>query len=102
MQRRCINTLSFKIYQMRCLFIQNKFRTFVLDFLGNFNIECIQMPEIYSESGEIDWEEFKKTILDQKEDLKPFECKKCKETFFCKEYLGKFPLCKKHRYSFKK
>lgn len=73
-----------------------------LDFLGNFNIECIQMPEIYSEYGEINWEEFKKILPEQQEDLKPFKCKKCKETFFCKEYLGKFPLCKKHRYSFKK
>jgi dCMP deaminase len=74
-----------------------------VDFLGNFNVECIQMSEIYSQTGEINWDEFKKMLPENnQEDLKPFKCKKCEKTFFCKEYLGNFPLCKKHRYSFKK
>lgn len=59
------------------------------------------MNEIYSIGGEINWEEFKKQVS-QLQDNKSFICKKCNQTFYSKEYLGKFPLCKKHRYSFKK
>lgn len=74
-----------------------------INFLGNFNIECIQMPEIYSVTGDIDWEEFKKQLHEEnKTQLLEFKCKKCGQNFYSKNYNGKFPLCEKHRYSFKK
>ena len=59
------------------------------------------MNEIYYPDGDIDWEELKKQLKDVTgKDIKLI-CKKCGEVFYCKRYIGKYPLCKKHRTSFK-
>ncbi len=62
------------------------------------------MTDIYYPDGEIDWEEFKKQLKQLKQvskEEKKLICKKCGEVFYNKKYLGEYPLCKKHRNSFK-
>jgi len=60
------------------------------------------MTEIYNLHGDIDWDELKKLIEITKEKEVQHTCKTCGEKFFCNTYYGNFPLCKKHRNSFKK
>ena len=60
------------------------------------------MTEIYTERGEINWDELKNLIESTREQETQHICKTCEEKFFCKTYYGNFPLCKKHRNSFKK
>ena len=59
------------------------------------------MTDIYYPDGEIDWEEFKKQLKQVPKEEKKLICKKCGEVFYCKRYIGKYPLCKKHITSFK-
>ncbi len=58
------------------------------------------MSEIY-DNGNINWEALKELTKQTQETKVNLKCKKCGEVFFCNNYSGKFPLCKKHRYSFK-
>lgn len=68
-----------------------------IHFLGNFNIECKSMEEVYFEQME---EAIK--LEKQKKVDKTFTCKKCNEKFISKQYYGIYPLCKKCRNTFKK
>jgi hypothetical protein len=43
-----------------------------------------------------DWDQIKSMISKSKE-YKEYICKKCKEKFISPRYIGKYPLCKKHR-----
>jgi hypothetical protein len=45
-----------------------------------------------------DWDSIKKlaNVVDKK--LKEYTCKKCSIKFISPRYIGKFPLCKKHRF----
>jgi len=70
---------------------------------------------IISETGEIDWESIKKLSKESgdagdtlessdcigydgnQDGMKKFHCKKCNLVFYCKNYMGGFPLCDKHR-----
>ena len=55
------------------------------------------------ETGEIDWDSIKKLyeqtihLSTSPSDTKKLYCKKCNIIFYCKNYMGEFPLCNKHR-----
>lgn len=45
-----------------------------------------------------DWDEIKRMISNSNsKEYKEYICKKCKEKFISPRYIGKYPLCKKHR-----
>lgn len=47
------------------------------------------------------WDQIKSMIDNSKnkeyKEYKEYICKKCKEKFISPRYVGKYPLCKKHR-----
>ncbi len=51
------------------------------------------------ETGYINWDEIKKLSKDTDLDnaTKKFQCKKCNNFFYSKNYQGEFPLCIHHR-----
>ena len=57
---------------------------------------------LMDENGNVDWDTAMKIFKDKNKDneseLETFKCKKCKESFTCKNYFGKYPLCHKHRF----
>lgn len=72
-----------------------------IDFLGNYNIECKSMEEIFFKEAE----EAIKLEKEKKSEEKVFTCKVCSQKFTTKNYNGFYPLCEAHRhsrYSFKK
>lgn len=48
-----------------------------------------------------DWDQIKsmisKSMISKSKEYKEYICKKCKEKFISPRYIGKYPLCKKHR-----
>ena len=58
--------------------------------------------EVFDSEGEIDWDSVRKIYKDVNDFKEPknkqvFECKKCKKSFHCANYNGKYPLCFEHR-----
>jgi len=58
---------------------------------------------IFNENGDVNWDialeifkQFKKDTDDECKEI-ILKCKKCNESFMSKNYLGKYPLCDKHR-----
>lgn len=52
------------------------------------------------ETGYINWDEIKKLKDNFSEDnisSKKFYCKRCKKSFYSKNYEGDYPLCIEHR-----
>jgi len=52
------------------------------------------------ETGEIDWDSIKQLYeqtVEKSTDLRKLHCKKCNDVFYCKNYMGEYPLCDKHR-----
>ena len=44
------------------------------------------------------WDQIKSMVDNSKnKEYKEYICKKCKEKFISPRYVGKYPLCKKHR-----
>jgi len=87
----------------RVVYLEKYRDTAGIDFLGNFDIDCQSMEEVY-------FKEMKEAIKIEKEKKKNetenvdkmFTCKYCLENFTCKQYNGNYPLCKRHRTTFKK
>ena len=58
--------------------------------------------EVFDSNGDIDWDSVGKIYKEAKDSKEPenaqvFECKKCKKSFHCANYSGKYPLCYEHR-----
>ena len=49
------------------------------------------------DTGVIDWDGIKKLIKDTDQEDTTHKCKRCKKTFYCKNYNGNYPLCDDHR-----
>ena len=61
--------------------------------------------EVFDSNGNIDWDSVGEIYkgskgakeIEEPENKQVFECKKCKKSFHCANYTGKYPLCYEHR-----